>query len=434
MTLFRWITFFVVGIITSLYYFPLTRIVVNLGTNSKLILALIGLVILGYNLARNRGARTNRNFLILSAFALAFSLICYISTVINNTPDNTYSSYFISMWVWLSGAYTVVTLIRCVHGKASIELVSNYIIGVCVAQSLIALGADMSPAIKNFVDWIQGPQEWIDDIKRLYGLGATLDTAGIRFSIAEVLLAYMLTRLDDSRWRKWIPVYIISFIIIAVIGNMMARTTSVGTILALIYIAAFSKRSHRLFVQKKRILWKWGLTVILLAIPVGTYLYNTNNEFHDNLRFGFEGVFNLVETGVWKVGSNETLKGMIVWPETLHTWIIGDGYFVNPVGLDPYYTGPATGGYYMDTDIGYLRFIFYSGLLGLTAFSLFICVAGKLCADKFPRQKALIWFLVALNFICWLKVATDIFLIFALLMSIGIKENEEFEDYLYFRQ
>ena len=41
-------------------------------------------------------------------------------------------------------------------------------------------------------------------------------------------------------------------------------------------------------------------------------------------------------------------------PDNLHTWIIGDGYIVNPKD-DPYYIGEVTKGYYKNTDIGYLR-------------------------------------------------------------------------------
>ena len=65
------------------------------------------------------------------------------------------------------------------------------------------------------------------------------------------------------------------------------------------------------------------------------------------------------------MGSNEILKSMVVFPDSLHTWIIGDGYFNNSK-YDVYYLGDATeAGYYMGTDIGYLRFLFYFGTIGL---------------------------------------------------------------------
>ena len=109
---------------------------------------------------------------------------------------------------------------------------------------------------------------------------------------------------------------------------------------------------------------------------------------------------------------------MIVFPESLKTWIIGDGYFDNPIFTDPYFVGEVVRGYYMGTDIGYLRFIYYCGLLGLFTFSIFLYRAVVICMNIFPEKKILFIFLLSVNFICWLKVSTDIFLIFALFMMI----------------
>ena len=65
---------------------------------------------------------------------------------------------------------------------------------------------------------------------------------------------------------------------------------------------------------------------------------------------------------------------MYVFPDNIKTWIIGDGYFANPGDTDPYYVGPLGGAFYKSTDVGYLRFIFYFGVLGLFAFVLFLYI------------------------------------------------------------
>ena len=44
---------------------------------------------------------------------------------------------------------------------------------------------------------------------------------------------------------------------------------------------------------------------------------------------------------------------------------------------------------------------------------------------KFAEQKFLFAMLLAINFIVWFKVSTDIFLIFALFLCIGEDENRE---------
>lgn len=118
---------------------------------------------------------------------------------------------------------------------------------------------------------------------------------------------------------------------------------------------------------------------------------------------------------------------MYVFPETLKTWIIGDGYFLNPSDIDSYYTGKIYGGYYMGTDVGYLRFIFYFGLIGLIAFSIFIYKTYRICYQRFPYMKDLFFMILLINFIVWFKVSTDIFLVFALFLMVDKTDNEKME-------
>lgn len=79
----------------------------------------------------------------------------------------------------------------------------------------------------------------------------------------------------------------------------------------------------------------------------------------------------------------------------------------------------------MATDVGYLRFIFYFGLLGLFAFSFFMYRVAKVCMNRFSSHKLLFWMLLAINFIIWFKVSTDIFLVFALFLCIGKDDEDE---------
>ena len=99
---------------------------------------------------------------------------------------------------------------------------------------------------------------------------------------------------------------------------------------------------------------------------------------------------------------------------------------VNPNLTDPYYTGEYhSAGYYQLTDIGYLRFIFYSGIPGLLAMMLFIWQAGRICMQKNPHLATLFWLFLAVNFTVWFKVSTDIFLVFALFLVLDRVRPEE---------
>jgi hypothetical protein len=86
--------------------------------------------------------------------------------------------------------------------------------------------------------------------------------------------------------------------------------------------------------------------------------------------------------------------------------------------------GPRFGGYYMATDVGYLRFIFYFGVIGLALFIAFFCKSTQICIRRFIEYKMFFLMLVAVNFIVWFKVATDIFLVFALFLCINTDESK----------
>ncbi len=157
---------------------------------------------------------------------------------------------------------------------------------------------------------------------------------------------------------------------------------------------------------------------------IGTALYNADAKWQKSIEFGFEGFFSLARKGKWEVHSNEMLKGGYVFPDNLKSWIVGDGYMA-PTTNDPYYVGKTYIGFYKDTDVGYSRFIFYFGLIGLAAFSIFMVVAAKICMSRFKKYKMLFALILLVNFIVWLKVSTDIFLCFAPFLALTDPNEDE---------
>lgn len=417
-------------VITSFYFFPFEFVFLP-GINTKMAMAAVGLVLLGVRMAQSRSAVLNKDFFTLSLWALGVSLAGFVAVVYNDTHDYTYATYAMSMWVWTGAAYVVMELIRKVHGKISVELVAHYLIVVCVLQCILALLIDRIPAFEQAVNSVVSGLGFVelntlDKMNRLYGIGASLDVAGTRFSAILVMIAFLMTRLETQKQNLYLPFYILAVFIIGTVGNMMSRTTTVGLILFIAYLVYNSRIYVLKITPEVRNIFGWLAGSLLVLIPILIYLYHTDMDVRNNLRFAFEGFFSLAEEGRWNVHSNEILKNMYVFPDSLKTWFIGDGYFDNPYYSDsePYYVGPKIGGFYMGTDVGYLRFIFYFGLLGLFLFSYFICLSGKVCMQKFKKEKTLFVLLLMLNFIVWFKVSTDIFLVFALFL-VCTPENEE---------
>lgn len=408
-------------VITSFYFFPFEFVFLP-GINTKMAMAAVGLVLLGVRMALSHSAILNKDFFTLSLWAMGVSFAGFVAVVYNDTHDYTYASYVMSMWVWAGAAYMVVELIKKVHGRISVELVAHYLIAVCVLQCILALLIDRIPAFEQAVNSVVSGLGFVelntlDKMNRLYGIGASLDVAGTRFSAVLVMIAFLVTRFDVSKRKVYLPLYIISVFIIGVVGNMMSRTTTVGLILFIAYLVYKSRIYVLKIAPEVRVIFGWLMGSLIVLIPMLIYLYHLDIDVRNNLRFAFEGFFSLAEEGSWNVHSNEVLMNMYIFPDNLKTWVIGDGYFNGPEDFDPYYIGEKWDvGYYKGTDVGYLRFIFYFGLLGLLLFSYFMWLSGRVCMRKFKKEKALFVLLLMVNFIVWFKVSTDIFLAFALFL------------------
>lgn len=415
---------FLTLIFTDLYFFPI-ELKAFPGVNSKMVLAAIGLVWCLISLPTHNKSRLDSSFFILSAWAALVSLIAFISITVNNTFDNTYVFYIVSMWVWLGGAYFVVKFIHKVHGRISVELVVFYLLAVCVSQCAIALIMNAYNPLRLAVDNILGGEAFMRGFKnRIYGIGAALDVAGLRFAGVLALTGFVGAHVSGTHANRRFALLLFCFFFVFLTGSFIGRSTIIGAAVGAVYWILSAKPLS----NKSDIGWRWVIVggMLLLGTAAVIILYHKSQLFHESFRFGFEGFFSMAETGEFQTNSTDILQNMVIWPETAHTWIIGDGYMENPSfmhEIGPYYTGQTYGGFYKGTDIGYLRFIFYFGIVGLLAFIAFFIAVFRQLSIKFPPYRMMFLLLLAVNFIGWMKVSTDLFLLFAPFLCISSSSN-----------
>lgn len=424
----KYIGMLLVTVVTSMYFFPFEFTFLP-GANTKMILAGIGLAWLFVNLARGtQQGGLSQDLFSLSIWAMGISLVSYIAITLNNTNEYSYVTYFITMWVWLGGAYTATRLMRALHGYLNVELIGHYLMAVCVGQCLVAYGMDIFPALKNFVDSFLGSTGFMGKVEdRLYGIGASLDVGGMRFASVLIIISYLSVNARAAvGWGRRCA-YILSFLIIVFIGNMIGRTTTVGAGMAVvywIYAWIFSKDDGRQ-AEAKRV-WQTLGVVLLICLPLIIHYYNVNTSIHNNIRFAFEGFFSIVEKGYWETHSNNILKNMYVLPDNARTWLIGDGYLINPQD-DPYYLGYIWKGFYHGTDVGYLRFIYYAGIFCMLMFILYMMKVAQVCMQRFKGYALLFFALLVLNYLVWLKVSSDLFPVFAIFLCITANNLDQAE-------
>ena len=425
--MFKLLQIILTTILVSFYFFPFEFTFLP-GINTKMMLAVVGLILLVFVLIKKQDFTMPRFLLVLFVIASIISLMALLSITYNQTEDTSYVTYIISAAVWLSSAFTVCFFIKLVHGSISLQLLFEYLLAVCVFQCAATMLIEFVPDVRFFVDtYVSQNQEYLQKEGRLYGIGASLDMAGSRFSIVLAVLPAIIFRNKESPDVGKLINYFFSFIVITVVGNMISRTTTVGAAIGLIYLfLMLIIPSFKLSYGKSRIFWTVCM-VLAVLIPTVVVLYRVFPAFQNLIRFGFEGFFSLAEKGEWDVGSNKTLQSMVVFPETMKTWLIGDGYFLNS-RYDVNYLGDATTmGFYMGTDIGYLRFLFYFGVFGLLAMVTMIVYSAKACMELLPEYKAVFLLILAVGLIVWLKVSTDVFLAYALVICLGLMKQKEEE-------
>lgn len=406
----KYVSCVLVGILVSLqlYSFPFTFMP---SLNTKMILAPLGVLLFAYDAIKKQEIIFSKSLWGAIGLATLFSLICYFATDYNGWDDFSYANYIASMLTWLFSAYTSVWFIRLRHGTVNLRLLTTYLAVISAFHSVFALVIDRNESIKAIVDSIQYWQEdFMDQIGRIYSLGVALDPAGVRFSIVLVLIATIVKHEKVRQNSLHLAILLLCFILIIGLGNIISRTTTVGAVFAL-FILFSSTGIHQLVVRAHSVKMMTYLAIgLLILVPISVYLYQTDESFYNNFRFAFEGFFNWAERGEWTTASTEKLDNtMWIWPTDFKTWMIGTGRF---------------GDFAFGTDIGYCRFILYCGLIGFSVLTFYMLYHPLVLYRRFRRYSLMFLALAVMQFVIWVKVATDIFLIYALIYWIS-REDEE---------
>ena len=307
------LTIILLAIVVDAFFFDFTLRLFPIA-NSKMILAVIGIFAFVYKGIQDHKVQLSSRVFVSGLLALVFSLWCYFSIVMNGSNEREFVTYFVSFATWVGGAYGAYAILKTKYKRVDLTLITYYLALVCVSQCIIALLIDNIPAVRNLVNsTFSMATDFYERGGRLYGIACALDPAGIRFAAVLVLIAHQLS--VDDRVRRdsgKSTFFILSFLVITIIGSMISRTTIIGTALGLAFILISNLRMRRGGIVSKVQVNASLLLIFLIggAVIISAILYNTNSVFREDLRFGFEGFFNWVETGEFRTGSTDHLQTM----------------------------------------------------------------------------------------------------------------------------
>lgn len=327
---------------------------------------------------------------IISPFkgAILIAILSIFSAISNQTWDFAFVGYVGSMFLILFAAYFFLSLFPqySIRDNSINKLLQIFVICVLiqsVATVLMFIFPSLGEILQNIFP-IVARKSQLEDASgfRLLGIGSAFFGAGVVNGLALIIIIYLYLK---GQFKNPI-VLMIDYLIIFMVGLMMARTTIVGFSFSIFLLLSWKPLSKKSI--KKNFKWLFFL-ILILFVAVNFLLLNANENL---LNFAFEFFYNYEETGSFESASTNDMMSMYRWPEEIKTWIIGDGLF------------NTENGYYMKTDIGFLRLIYYGGIPIMLAYFYFswylISSIRKLGITKLLRYFLIICFFyqIALNF------------------------------------
>ena len=348
----------------------------------------------------------NKKILFIVTFISLLFFWSLITSIVNETFDLVFISYFISAILILGASYFVIDMMRLTHKNINFEIIAKYFTVTVFLQCSLAWIMFFSPETKtsllSLLATTKYQEELFDETGsfRLVGFGSYFFVAGMINGSALLLIAEIVKK--KTKLFSFL-IWMFVFLFIFATGVMMSRTTLVGFGLAcLLLLYNYSKKRHGII----KILFSFIFVISILFVIYFNLPSSIKATIDLALNFGFELFVNMVNTGKVKTASTDHLFTMYHMPDNIMTYIIGDGYFSDPSNPEKYYMG---------TDVGFLRLILYFGLPGMIVYFLYqIYIIYYALKSNRVEHKMFFILLILFIFILNLKGFTDILYVIAL--------------------
>jgi len=367
-------------ILFFIYIYPLNFNLIPF-TSTRIIIGTIGiflLIINGLTISFKKIILIKKGWLYILLSLLTIFIIAISTNFINSTKETYFLTYPFSIIALLCASYTLTRAVKAVYRKITFDIIAHYIVISVEIQMIITVLMFIFPLMRDFLLGITNNSVLeiaINSNKqiRIIGFGSQFFDAGIVNCFALILITILIKhKIHKTKKASSLPLV---FVLIAIVGTIMARTTLIGIFLSFAILLYKPK-----IIKFKPITFK---PLIILTTVIALIVYFIPSSILENIntasRFGFEIFYNYFEKGELNSESTNQLLDMYnTYPQNLKTWLIGDGFYANP--LDPTL-------YYMNIDVGYARLLFYFGIIGLFAYLFFqftiIKYANKVTANGF---------------------------------------------------
>lgn len=329
--------------------------------------------------------RINKDIAKFTLLGLFIFFIGVLSTAVINMAHQYQFALVKGLYIipYLCSSLFIIYLMRVTYVSLTIEKVFEWVVGVTIVQAIISLIFFCFPNVMELYEHIvvnEGDAfEKLEELNmfRLVGIGSVqFANAATHYGITLWIILYLYTSskslLYNNRW-----VFLLLVPIICICGILSARTFFVLIPLTIVYVICLLGINN----CQQWIGMIFKIILPLLLIGTGVVFYLIANDLDIIIEWVFEMFINMFEDNSMQTDSTDRLKEMYIFPTSLNTWIIGDGM-----------SEDNSGRFYMHTDVGYIRSIYYWGILGSAIYYMVQFFYYRIVRNyyKFTRAKYLI--------------------------------------------
>lgn len=289
-------------------------------------------------------------------------------------------------YLYVFSVYLICWQMKKAYSYISFGILIYYISLAAIFQTFISFlfffNNELFDAYISFlkVETNQGLLSRVSSInKRFIGFGSNFFMGVIKYGIA--FFSILILPLVYKCWlTKYKLIYKVSVLLVATGGILTGRTFFAAIILGIILITLIKSKSISSFIfNNLKALFTVSLSLVLLFF-IANKVFEPD-RFQIVYSFVFELLINFLENDSLESGTTTRMAEMYFFPENIKTWFLGDGKLTGEFG-----------GYYMRTDIGYIRLLFYFGLPS-TLYFIFLLFKYYTLLNKLVQLKATNYFL-----------------------------------------
>lgn len=301
---------------------------------------------------------------LLSVFLINIVVVILAFFAMVNGPTGNDSYLFkqtLDIYFLFPSALLLVYLLVVRYGESfTIVKVFDLIVYLFLFQAIISIVFFLSPTIFNF--YLSLLKEDVNRglflrtellTKRFIGWGSAFFSGAVKYGFAFLILVVLPYCKESAFYRSRLK-YICSLSIIVFAGAMTGRFFFLAIGLGLLLAISIDKKNIFRIVYRGIPM----LIAFLLMFYVLGQKFLGAERFEIVYGFVFELFLTFLETGELSTTSSEATLSMYVFPNNISTWFIGDGVMFEEDGSS----------YYMKTDVGYVRLLFYFGIIATTVY------------------------------------------------------------------